>query len=277
MFGAFIGDVIGSTYEFSEIKRSDFELFPRGSLFTDDSILTAAIADALMDYFSCGGDLPQLLTAALRSYAARYPCPMGGYGLRFLRWLGSDEPKPYNSCGNGSAMRVSPCALIAHSLDEALALAEQSALVTHNHPEGIKGAKATAAAIYLAAHGADKAEIADHIRANYYPLDRTLDEIRPSYRFDGTCQGSVPESLQAFLESDSFESAIRSAISLGGDADTMGAITGSIAWAYYGRDGVTPDMQAIWDQAKLRIPRELIDCAADFASFCRKRKGDSQT
>ena len=174
-------------------------------------------------------------------------------------------------------MRVSPCALIAHSLDEALALAEQSALVTHNHPEGIKGAKATAAAIYLAAHGADKAEIADHIRANYYPLDRTLDEIRPSYRFDGTCQGSVPESLQAFLESDSFESAIRSAISLGGDADTMGAITGSIAWAYYGRDGVTPDMQAIWDQAKLRIPRELIDCAADFASFCRKRKGDSQT
>ena len=277
MYGAFIGDVIGSTYEFSGIKRLDFDLFPRGSLYTDDSILTAAIADALMDYFSFGGELPQLFTVALRNYGARYPQPKGGYGLRFLSWLKRDDPEPYNSCGNGSAMRVSPCALIARSLDEALALSEQSALVTHNHPEGIKGAKATAAAIYLAAHGADKTAIADHIRANYYPLGRTLDEIRPGYRFDGTCQGSVPESIQAFLESDSFESAIRNVISLGGDADTMGAITGSIAWAYYGRDGVTPDMQAIWDQAKLWIPRELIDCVTDFASFCQKRKRDPQT
>ena len=169
-------------------------------------------------------------------------------------------------------MRVSPCALVARSLDEALDLAEQSAEVTHNHPEGIKGAQATAAAIYLAKTGAGKEEIRDYIREHFYPLDQTLDEIRPTYRFNGTCQGSVPESIQAFLESTDYEDSIRNTISLGGDADTMGAITGSIAWAYYGREGITQDMEALWAKASRFIPEELIERMLDFQDFCKKRQ-----
>lgn len=272
LFGAYLGDVIGSTYEFSPVKRRDFDLFPPGSQFTDDSILTAAVAEALMNYYSEGGCLSELFTASLRRWAMRYPAPTGGYGRLFCRWLAQKDPAPYNSCGNGSAMRVSPCGRIARSLEEALSLAEQSALVTHNHPEGILGAKAVAGAVYLAANGADKAEIAAFIRDGYYPLDQTLDEIRPGYTFRGTCQESVPQSIQAFLESEDFESAIRNAVSLGGDADTMGAIAGSIAWAYYGRDGITPDMQALRKAAEPRIAEDLLRCAEDFESFCRSRK-----
>ena len=206
----------------------------------------------------------------------RYPDPVGGYGNRFKTWLFSNDPQPYNSCGNGSAMRVSPCGLMAQSLEEALDLAKQSAEVTHNHPEGIKGAQAVAAAVYLAKSGAAKEEIGAYIRESFYPLDRTLDEIRPKYRFDGTCQGSVPESIQAFLESADFEAAIRNVISLGGDADTMGAITGSIAWAYYGRDGITPDMQLLREQAENYIPQELVDCTDDFRGFCERYGKESE-
>ena len=270
MFGAFIGDIVGSTREFQRCKDWDFELFPSGSSFTDDSIMTAAIGDALMDWKDFGGDLRTIFTDTMRNYGKRYPYPVGGYGGGFVSWLSSKHPQPYNSYGNGSAMRVSPCALIAQSLEEALDLAKQSAEVTHNHPEGIKGAQATASAVYLAKSGASKEEIGDYIRENFYPLDKTIREIRPHYGFYGNCQRSVPESIQAFLESTDFETAIRNVISLGGDADTLGAITGSIAWAYYGRNGVTEDMQAIWEQAKKYIPDELIDCAVDFREFCDK-------
>lgn len=270
MFGAVIGDIIGSTREFSHIKTKEFSLFPRGSEFTDDSIMTIAVGDALMDWMTDGGDLHQSFTDVMRAYYRVYPSPKGAYGSGFVHWLSSKNPMPYNSCGNGSAMRVSPCALVARSLDEALDLAKQSAEVTHNHPEGTKGAQATAAAVYLAKTGAGKEEIRDYIREHFYRLDQTLDEIRPTYRFNGTCQGSVPESIQAFLESTDYEDAIRNTISLGGDADTMGAITGSIAWAYYGRDGITPKMAELWKEASKYIPEELIERVIDFQDFCRK-------
>lgn len=275
MYGAFIGDVIGSKREFKRLKDWDFKLFPSGSSFTDDSIIVVAIGDALMNWNEFGGDLKEHFIETMRNYGKRYPEPVGGYGFGFRTWLFSKNPQPYNSYGNGSAMRVSPCGLMAQSLKEALELARQSAEVTHNHPEGIKGAQATAAAIYLAKSGASREEIGTYIRENFYALDRKLDEIRPSYRFDSTCQGSVPESIQAFLESTDFETAIRNVISLGGDADTMGAITGSIAWPYYGRDGITPDMQELWNQAKKFIPKELIKRAYDFSDFCKRYTGSS--
>ena len=271
MFGAVTGDIIGSTYEFLRVKTKDFSLFPRGSEFTDDSIMTIAVGDALMDWMIDGGDLHQSFINVMRAYYRAYPSPKGAYGRGFVHWQCSKSPEPYNSCGNGSAMRVSPCALVARSLDEALDLAKQSAEVTHNHPEGIKGAQATAAAIYLAKTGASKEEIRDYICEHFYPLEKTLDETRPYYRFSGTCQGSVPESIQAFLESSNYEEAIRNTISLGGDADTMGAITGSIAWAYYGRDGITPDMEALWVEASKHIPEELIERMFDFQKFCKER------
>ena len=271
MFGAIIGDIIGSPYEFRGMKRKDFTLFLRESDITDDSIMTIAIGDALMDWYRYGGDLNQAFTDVMRAYGRAYPHPKGAYGNAFANWLRSERPEPYNSCGNGSAMRVSPCALVAKTLEEALDLAKQSAEVTHNHPEGIRGAQATAAAIYLAKTGADKETIREYIREHYYPLDRTLDEIRPTYRFNGTCQGSVPESIQAFLESTDYEDAIRNTVSLGGDADTMGAITGSIAWAYYGRDGITPGMEKLLLRAEKCIPEELMDRIVDFRDFCRER------
>lgn len=271
MFGAVIGDIIGSIYEFEGVKSKDFELFPNGCEFTDDSIMTIAVGDSLIDWFYDGGDLHQTFVSIMHNYGRAYPYPLGGYGNRFAEWLRRKSTEPYNSCGNGSAMRVSPCALIAKSLEEALDLAKKSAEVTHNHPEGIKGAQATAAAIYLAKTGSSKEKIRTYIRENFYPLDRTLDEIRPKYHFNGTCQGSVPESIQSFLESKNYEDAIRNTISLGGDADTMGAITGSIAWAYYGRDGMTSDMVNLWEEGKKHIPVELIDRMIDFEEFCRLR------
>ena len=270
MFGAVIGDIIGSTREFSHIKTKEFSLFPRGSEFTDDSIMTIAVGDALMEGLSKGGDLHKYFVDSMQRYGRKYSHPLGAYGRGFANWLRSNNPEPYNSCGNGSAMRVSPCAMVARSLDEALDLAKQSAEVTHNHPEGIKGAQATAAAIYLAQTGATKEEIAAYIRDNYYQMGRTLDEIRPKYRFEGSCQKSVPQSIVAFLESTDYEDAIRNTISLGGDADTMGAITGSIAWAYYGRDGITPKMAELWKEASKYIPEELIERVIDFQDFCRK-------
>lgn len=271
MFGAVIGDIIGSMYEFRGYKFKDFELFPRGSEFTDDSIMTIAVGDALMDWFTDGGDLHQIFADVMRTYGRAYPHPVGAYGSGFAAWLREDDAGPYNSCGNGSAMRVSPCALVAKSLDEALDLAKQSAEVTHNHPEGIKGAQATAAAVYLAKTGATKAEIGTYIRENFYAMGRTLDEIRPKYHFEGSCQKSVPQSIVAFLESADYEDAIRNTISLGGDADTMGAITGAIAWAYYGRDGITADMEELWNQARKQIPEELVERMMEFQAFCEKR------
>ena len=271
MYGAVIGDIIGSTFEFREVKKKEIPLFAWGSDYTDDTILTIAVARALLQWKAEGGDLHRAMCSQMRELGRKYPSPLGSYGIRFSKWLHSSNPTPYNSCGNGSAMRVSPCGLMAGSLEEALELAKISAEVTHNHPEGIKGAQAVAAAIFLARTGRTKEEIREYIQANFYPLDRTLEEIRPDYSFDGTCQGSVPESIIAFLESESFEDAIRNTISLGGDADTMGAITGSIAWSYYmarNNGKLMEDMRILMENAEEYLPREFRDTIEEFRQAC---------
>jgi ADP-ribosylglycohydrolase len=230
MLGAIIGDIIGSVYEFNNIKTTNFPLFSDKSKLTDDSVMTLAVAEALIE----GGKAENYIVA-MKKYGALYPD--AGYGGRFRKWLGSTDAKPYNSFGNGSAMRVSPVVWWHKykTLKGVERAANVSAAVTHNHPEGIKGAQATAAAIFLARNGESKNTIRDYIESKYeYDLRRTLDEIRPTYRFDESCQGTVPEAIIAFLESDDFEDAIRKAVSLGGDSDTLAAITGSIAEAAYG-------------------------------------------
>lgn len=228
MIGAIIGDIVGSVYEWNNIKTKDFPLFGKGCFFTDDSVMTIAVAEGIMK----GGSTEDFVTS-MKKYGRMYPD--AGYGGRFGGWLISEDVKPYNSWGNGSAMRVSPAAWAFDTLSEVEKCAEISAAVTHNHPEGIKGAQATAASIFLARKGKAKAEIKAYIESNYgYNLDRTVDEIRPGYRFNESCQKTVPEAIIAFLESVDFEDAVRNAISLGGDSDTLAAITGSIAEAAYG-------------------------------------------
>lgn len=225
MLGAIAGDIIGSVYEHNPIKTKDFPLFAPESRFTDDTVLTVAVAHALLhdrDY-----------AKSLRSIGLMYP--NAGYGKSFMTWLAVEGHPPYGSWGNGSAMRVSPIGWACNSIEEVLTEAERSAVVSHNHLEGIKGAQAVALAVYLARNAASKMEIKNEIVDRFgYDLTRTLDEIRPDYRFDVSCQGSVPESIIAFLESDSFEDAVRNAISLGGDSDTMACIAGGIAEAFYG-------------------------------------------
>ena len=271
MYGAIIGDIAGSTLEFLQKKDYDFPLFARGSDYTDDSIMTVAVARALMQWRREGGDLHEAMRFHMRDLGRKYPHPMGAYGGNFSSWLRSNSPLSYYSCGNGSAMRASPCGLIARSLDEALELAKISAEVTHDHPEGIKGAAATAGAVYLAKTGHSISQIREYIQGNFYPMDRTCDEIRPTYRFEPTCQKSVPESLIAFLESDSFEDALRKVISLGGDADTMGAITGSVAWTYYRfHGGLTEDMLRLREQAKGLLPEEFLRTVEEFDELCRE-------
>lgn len=232
MLGAVIGDIVGSRFEWHNIKTKDFEFFTNSCHFTDDTVMTIAIADALL---SCNGDYSSLSSKVIKcmqEYGKLHP--NAGYGGHFRDWIYSSDPQPYNSWGNGSAMRVSPCGFIAKNLEEAEALAGITAAVTHNHPEGIKGAKATAAAIYLAKSGKSIDEIRKYITDNYYDIDFTLDDIRADYKFDVSCQGSVPQALEAFFESKDFEDAIRNAISIGGDSDTIAAITGGVAEAYYG-------------------------------------------
>lgn len=234
MLGAIIGDIIGSVYEFdsNNIKTKDFVFFESHNemecTFTDDTVMTIAVAEALMQ-----GGKEENFVSAMRKYGYLYP--YAGYGGMFRGWLRSDNPKPYKSYGNGSAMRVSPVAWYFDTLEEVEKYAEISAAVTHNHPEGIKGAKATAAAIFLARTTHSKNCIKTYIETKYgYDLNRTLDSIRPLYRMEESCQKTVPEAIIAFLESSDFEDAIRNAISIGGDSDTVAAITGSIAEAYYG-------------------------------------------
>lgn len=224
LMGAICGDIIGSSYEGRKTKQFDFNLFTSRSRFTDDTVMTVAVADWIFS----GKDLVQ----CVQLWGNRYP--HAGYGRTFKSWLHSHDPQPYNSWANGSAMRVSPIGWAFNDIDTVLEKAKGSAEITHNHPEGIKGAQAVAAAIYLARNGKSKEEIKSYIAEKFgYFLDRTINEIRPLYRFDVSCQGSVPESIIAFLESSDYETAVRLAVSLGGDADTMGAIAGSIAAAYY--------------------------------------------
>lgn len=232
MIGAIIGDIVGSRFEWHNIKTKEFELFHRRCRPTDDSVMTLAVAQAILDSEGDPASLSQNAVRHMQALGRRYPD--AGYGGRFRKWLRAENPQPYRSYGNGSAMRVSPCGFAAKTLEEAVAMADAVTRVTHNHPEGMKGAEAVAAAIFLARSGKSMAEIRAYIEQNYYPLGFTLDEIRPSYTFDVSCQGSVPQALEAFFESESFEDAIRNAISIGGDSDTIAAIAGGIAEAYYG-------------------------------------------
>ena len=276
MYGAIIGDIAGSTLEFKRKKDYHFQIFLPGSGITDDTIMTIAVARALMQWKKEGCDLHEAMRFHMRDLGRKYPNPLGAYGSNFAGWLRSNSPIPYYSCGNGSAMRVSPCGLIAATLEEALELAQISAEVTHNHPEGIKGAQATAAAVYLARTGHSIDEIRAYIHGNFYPMERTCDEIRPTYRFEPTCQKSVPESIIAFLESESFEDAIRKVISLGGDADTMGAITGSIAWAYYRRRAgqkLPTDMWMLQKRARSYMPDEFVHTVELFELMCKDVPG----
>lgn len=234
MLGAMIGDICGSVYEFNNEKREDkVVLFARGCFPTDDSVMTAAVARALMD---SQGDsdsvIRQTLVDAMHYYGHLFP--RAGYGGRFFHWLSKNGTRPYNSFGNGSGMRVSPAGWLYGTLEETLHAAKLTAEVTHDHPEGIKGAQAIAAAVFLARTGRSKTEIRQFVEENFYALDFTLDEIRPYYAFDETCQGSCPQAIEAFLEGDSFEDVIRKAISLGGDSDTIAAMAGAIAEAYFG-------------------------------------------
>lgn len=232
MLGAIIGDIVGSRFERKNILKKDFELFTEECLATDDSIMTLAIGKAILESNEDYSNLGEMAVKYMRELGQLYPdC---GYGGHFFVWMYSKSPKPYNSFGNGSAMRVSACGFVGNSIEEVKKLSKAVTEVTHNHPEGIKGAEATAVAIFMARTGKSIAEIKGHIRENYYPYDFTIDGIRDKYTYDLTCQGTVPVSLQAFFESTSFEDAIRIAISVGGDSDTIAAITGGIAQAYYG-------------------------------------------
>lgn len=232
MLGAIVGDIVGSRFEWNNIKTKDFDFLTYHCFVTDDSIMSLAIAKAIL---ACNGDYANLDKQAIRSMRdIGRPYPDSGYGGAFQQWLYSDSPEPYHSFGNGAAMRVSACGFAANSLEEAIALSQKVTEVTHNHPEGIKGAEATTVAIYLARTGSNILEIRDYISAHYYPLRFTLNGIRDTYQFNETCQDTVPQAIMAFLESTDFEDAIRNAISIGGDSDTLAAITGSIAEAYYG-------------------------------------------
>lgn len=288
MFGAFIGDIAGSKYEFNNIKTKDFPLFSADCDFTDDSIMTVAVASAILksreEHFHGGKrSFQEILVSEMQDYGRRYPNPTGAYGGHFAMWLREKDPKPYNSYGNGSAMRVSPCGIAAVNLEEALALARASAAVSHNHPEGIKGAEAVAAAVFLAKAQKTKEEIRAYITEHFYKIDFTLDSIRDSYCFEGSCQYSVPQALEAFFESESFEDAIRNAISIGGDSDTIGAITGSVAWTYYAiqsagygnwtMNKIDPDMLALRAQAEVYLPEEFIRIADDLRDAAWRRGG----
>ena len=245
MLGAIIGDTVGSVYEFNNIKTIDFPLFDPKCNYTDDSIMTMAVAEWLLTDPQHGMDT---LETIFLDFAKKYPCPMGGYGGGFSRWLFHPEAlgdyenrdfkpgtrHPYNSFGNGAAMRCSANGWMFDTLEETERVAGLSAAITHSHPEGIKGAQSTAAAIFMARHEASKEEIRDYVSAKYgYNLNRTCDEIRPVYDWDSSCQGTVPEAMVAFFDSTDFESAIRLAVSLGGDSDTLACITGGIAEAFY--------------------------------------------
>ena len=232
MIGAIIGDIVGSRFEFNNHKSKDFSLFSNECSYTDDSVMTLALGDAIL---RCNGDYSKLQSWAvsrMRELGRRYYD--AGYGARFYDWIFSSYPRPYNSCGNGAAMRISGVGFAARTLDECKEMSRTVTEVTHNHPDGIRGAEATATAIFMARQGALIPEIKKVFTEKYYPIPFTLDSIRPDYPWGALCSNTVPQAMEAFFESTSFEDAIRNAISLGGDSDTIGAITGGVAEAYYG-------------------------------------------
>lgn len=253
MYGAILGDIIGSPYEFDRGNKSkDYPLFSPNSAYTDDSVMTLAVADAFLSLSpeAADKDIRRRLIQSMQTYGRKYP--YAGYGGMFRRWLKDSNPQPYGSYGNGSAMRVSSAAWLFDDLETVRHMAQLSAEVTHNHPEGIKGAEAIASAIFLARAGSTKAEIKNYIEQQFhYDLSRTCDEIRPTYRHVESCQETVPESIPAFLEGNSFENVIRTAVSLGGDCDTLTAIAGSIAEGFY---GVPEELK---QQCRERLPEDL--------------------
>lgn len=249
MLGAIIGDVVGSRFEWNNLKSKDFELFHADCHITDDSVLTVAVADALLRYTAGTDSLTVTAAHCLREYGCRYP--LAGYGARFMTWLFRKNAGPYNSLGNGSAMRVGPAGFWGQTLKECLTCARDVTMVTHNHPEGVKGAEATTTAIWLGRQGAAGKEIREFIDTCYYPLNFSLADIRDSYTYDITCAGTVPQAVVAVAEATDFEDAIRNAISLGGDSDTLAAIAGSIAEACF---GVPEDMAAA---VRPYVPDEL--------------------
>lgn len=244
--GAIAGDIAGSRFEFQNRKNKVFELFTGECRVTDDSVMTIAAAKAIMEamkrkkLYADGNELDSGFYALLKSETVGYMRQIGrrypdcGYGGMFSLWLWSDNPQPYNSFGNGAAMRISPAGFAAGTESQAVKLARAVTSVTHNHAEGMRGAEAVAVTVFMARHGFTKAQIREKITSCYYPLDFTIDEIRDDYIFDGTCQKTVPQALEAFLEASSFEDALRTAISLGGDSDTLAAIAGAAAEAFYG-------------------------------------------
>lgn len=261
MYGAILGDIIGSPYEFDRGNKSkEFPLFSEESTYTDDTVMTIAVAEAFMDAPEDEAEIKMRLVASMQKWGHRYPG--AGYGLRFCDWLEADEPQPYNSFGNGSAMRVSSVAWLYNDLDTVRRMARLSAEVTHNHPEGIKGAEATASAIFLARTGHGKAHIKAYIEDNFqYDLCRTCNEIRPNYRHVESCQETVPEAITAFLEGESFEDVIRTAVSLGGDCDTLTCIAGSIAEGFY---GVT---EALKQECHHRLSSTLLEVLERFHHY----------
>ena len=262
MLGALVGDIVGSVYEFHNVKYTDFELFTPWTNFTDDSVMTLAVAKWLMEDESRS---MQGLAYYMQELGKKYP--NAGYGGNFSAWLYQEHPQPYNSWGNGSGMRVSPVGLYARTLDEALALAAVTAAVTHNHPEGVKGAQAIAASMFLCREGKSKEEIRDYVERVFdYDLHRKIEDIRPSYSFDVSCQGSVPEAIIAFLDGNDFEEVIRLAVSIGGDSDTIACMAGAIAACLY----PIPDWMA--EKCDVVLTDELRQIKDQFMALLEKKE-----
>ena len=279
MYGAILGDIIGSPYEFDRgSKTKDFPLFSGNSTYTDDTVMTLAVADVFLDAQPVEKycDLSEKNMQWIRRRMIRgmqyfgKDFPHAGYGCMFSHWLREKDPRPYGSFGNGSAMRVSSAAWLYKDLETVRRMARLSAEVTHNHPEGIKGAEATASAIFLARTGSTKSEIKAYIEETFhYDLSRTCDEIRPGYRHVESCQETVPEAITAFLEGDSFEDVIRTAVSLGGDCDTLTAIAGSIAEGFY---GVPEELK---QQCRARLPESLLEVLLRFDAYLAEDSGSA--
>lgn len=254
MKGAIIGDIVGSVYEWHNIKTKVFPLFQPRSSFTDDTVMTCAVAKAFLEAAKDDGPIVEHMTRSMQELGRKNP--HRGYGGHFGRWIYSEDPQPYNSLGNGAAMRASPAGFLGKTAEAAYELGELTAMPTHDHPEGLKAAGVTAALVWMARHRADKEELYRYVSDKYVIPD--LDTIRPTYRFDVTCMGTMPVALAAFFESESLEDAIRNAVSVGGDSDTIAAITGSIAEAFY---GVPEDL---WQKARSRLNPELAGIVDDF-------------
>ncbi len=270
MYGAIIGDIIGSPFEFDRGKKSkDFELFSPGAAFTDDTVMTVAVAEALLN---AGKDadpdvIRQSAVKAMRRWGRRYP--HAGYGANFIRWLKAFQPRPYGSFGNGSAMRVSAAGWLYDTIERTREVARATAEVTHNHPEGVKGAEATASVIFLARQGKTKAEIKAYVIREFgYDLRRTIDEIRPFYHHVESCQETVPEAITAFLEGNDFEDVIRTAVSLGGDCDTLTDIAAAMAEAFYGIPAI------LRAEVRNRVPAEMLEVLDRFdRALCHPLNG----